>query len=44
MISNYQLKFEQMKKENEQMRRQKDESEEMYKKLMETNNSIQNKL
>ena len=33
-----------MKKENELMRRQKDESEEMYKKLMDMNNSIQNKL
>lgn len=44
VISDYQLKFEQIKKENEVMRRQKDESEQMYRKLMETNGSIQNKL
>lgn len=44
VISEYQLRFEQIKKENEVMRRQKDESEEQYKKLMETNNLIQGKL
>lgn len=44
IISEYQFKFEQIKKENENMRMQKDQSEEMYKKMMETNSAIQNKL
>ena len=44
IITDYQLKFEQLKKQNESMRRQKDQSEQMYKKLMDTNSSIQNKL
>jgi hypothetical protein len=44
IITDFQLKFEQIKKENELMRKQKDESEEMYRKLMDTNSSIQNKL
>ena len=44
IISDYQLKFEQIKKENEVMRRHKEESEESYSKMMETNNNIQSKL
>ena len=44
VISDYQLKFEQIKKENELVRRQKEESEEAYSKLMDTNNNIQGKL
>ena len=44
VISEYQLKFEQIKKENESMRRQKEDSEESYSKMMETNNNIQSKL
>ena len=44
IITEYQLKFEQLKKENESVRRQKDQSEEMYRKYMDTNRSIQAKL
>jgi hypothetical protein len=44
IISEYQLRFEQIKKENELMRNHKDEAEENYKKMMETNNTIQGKL
>ena len=44
IISEYQLKFEQIKKENETMRHQKQESEGSYSKMMETNNNIQSKL
>lgn len=44
VISEYQLRFEQIKKENEAVRRQKEEAEESYKRLMETNNLIQGKL
>lgn len=44
IITQFQLKFEQIKKQNELMRKQKDESQQMYRKLMDTNSSIQNKL
>ena len=44
VIADYQLQFEQIKKENEAMRGHKDEAEDSYKKMMETNNVIQSKL
>ena len=44
VIADYQLRFEQIKKENEAMRGHKDEAEDSYKKMMETNNVIQSKL
>ena len=44
IISDYQLKFQQIKKENQGVRKHKDEAEENYKKMMETNNVIQSKL